>query len=172
MKKPSNEFELKALHDVLRLEPGRYLDIVNAWIEEDPDDLDAYFSRHFAWLNLGEPHLALKDLNKTIGSDSNLIDFMSRGQVYRILGDHEKALGDFARGEALDPEDWEAAQVTLLYQADSYARLGDKASALACCARLGDDFWTPGLNGAPAGNKAEIAERLKEIAADAQRQRS
>jgi tetratricopeptide (TPR) repeat protein len=169
MKHPSNEFELKALHDILRREPGRYLDIVNAWIKEDPKDTSAYYSRHFAWMHLGQPLLAIKDLDKVIESDGDQMDFMSRGQVYRILGFHKKALEDFARGEALNPEDWDGHQVGLLYQADSYAKLGDETSALTYCSRLGDDFWTPGLDGAPAGNKAEIAEQLKQIAGDARR---
>jgi len=51
-------------------------------------------------------------------------------------------------------------------------RLGgfdDPVTALDCCARLPEDFWTPGLDGAPAGNKAEIAAELRRIAAAAQR---
>jgi len=172
MKQPSNEVELKALHNILRYEPERYLGIVNDWIKENPEEPHLYFDRHFAWLRLGQPWRAIDDLNKVITYNGNEIELMTRGEVYRDLGDHKKALEDFARGEALDPAEWDGHQVGLLYQADSHARLGDEASALAYCARLQDDFWTPGLNGAPAGNKAEIAERLKEIAADARRQRS
>jgi len=167
-----DEAEIKYFMNLLRTNPSGYLNIVNLWIKDNPNDIHAYYDRHFAWLDMGEPQLALEDLNKVVELDGDLIAFMTRGEVYRILGNHDKALEDFARGEALDPEDWEAAQVTLLYQADSHAKLGDEASALACCARLGDDFWTPGLKGAPAGNKAEVAQRLKEIAADARRQRS
>jgi hypothetical protein len=50
--------------------------------------------------------------------------------------------------------------------------LRDEASALDCCARLPDNFWTPGLDGAPAGGKAEIADELRRIAADARRKRA
>jgi len=57
----------------------------------------------------------------------------------------------------------------MLYQTDSYAHVGDEASALDCCARLPDDFWTPGIDDAPAGNKAEIADELRRIAAEARR---
>jgi hypothetical protein len=56
-----------------------------------------------------------------------------------------------------------------LFQADAHARLGDEASALAFCARLLDDFWTPGMNSTPSGGKADIAEKLRRIAADARR---
>ena len=79
--------------------------------------------------------------------------------------------GHFGRGEALDPALWEADAIGPYFQADVYARLGDEASALAHCARLPDDFWTPGLDGAPAGGKAQIAEELRRRAADARRNR-
>jgi hypothetical protein len=60
----------------------------------------------------------------------------------------------------------------LLVQADCHARLGNEAAALACCARLHDDFWTGSIEGAPGGSKAEIAEKLRLIAADARRART
>jgi tetratricopeptide (TPR) repeat protein len=170
MKQSSNEIELKTLHNILRYEPERYLEIINNWIKNDPEDIGAYFSRHLAWMQLGQPWKAIADLDKVIAHHGDEIDFMARGGIYRDLGNHKKALEDFAQGEALDPEAWDGHQVGLLYQADSHAKLGDEASALAYCTRLQDDFWTPGLDGAPAGNKSEIAERLKEIAADARRQ--
>jgi len=59
--------------------------------------------------------------------------------------------------------------ITLLYEADSHAHLGDEASALDCCSRLPENHWTPGLDGAPAGNKAEVAAELRRIAAAARR---
>jgi tetratricopeptide (TPR) repeat protein len=95
--------------------------------------------------------------------------FCCRGRVYRELGEHANALADFRRGEAIDPKEWEAHAIPLLYQADSYAHVGDEASALDCCARLPDNHWTPGLDGAPAGNKAEVAVELRRIAAVAGR---
>jgi tetratricopeptide (TPR) repeat protein len=92
--------------------------------------------------------------------------------VYRHLGEYEKALEDFDRGEAINPKRWEEDVVFgLLYQADTHARLGDETAALACCARLPDDFWTPGIEGAPGGSKAEIADKLRHIAAGARRKR-
>ena len=95
----------------------------------------------------------------------------SRGS-YRHIGEYEKALGDFDRAEAIDPEGWEKDIVLgLLDQADTHARLGNEAAALACCARLPDDFWTPGMNNTPSGGKAEIAETLRRMAADARRGR-
>ncbi len=121
-------------------------------------------------MRLGKPLEALDDLNKVIGIEPDVTAVLSRGEVYRHLGDHRKALEDFARAEAIDPMDWETGIVVgLLLQADSYGKLGDEAAALSCCARLPDDFWTPGLGGAPSGNKTEVAAKLRAVAASARR---
>jgi hypothetical protein len=45
--------------------------------------------------------------------------------------------------------------------ADCHARLGDEARALACRTHLPDDFWTPGTDGSPPGDKPAIAETLR-----------
>ena len=172
MKEPATAEELRALHDVLWADPQRYLRIVNGWIEQNPNNSHAYFSRHSAWMRIGEPRRALTDLNKAIElqSQPSAMSLMARGEVYRHLGHHEQALVDLDRAEAIDPADWRHGIVFgLLYQADSHARLGNEAAALNCCARLPDDFWTPGLNGAPSGDKAEVAEKLRGIAAAARR---
>jgi len=166
---PTTPEETLALHKILRSDPQRYLRIVNEWIDDNPENSHAYFDRHFAWMKIGEPRRALEDLDKVIELKPNMVSFLSRGEVYRHLGEYEKALEDFGRGEAIDPIEWQDAAFGLLYQADTHARLGDEASALACCARLPDDFWTPGVKGAPAGDKADIADKLRLIAADARR---
>jgi tetratricopeptide (TPR) repeat protein len=168
MKDPATAEELRALHDILRADPQRYLQIVNGWIEQNPESSHAYFDRHSAWMKIGEPQRALVDLNKAIElrQQPTAMAFMARGEVYRHLGQHQKALEDFDRAETIDPADWQHGIVFgLLYQADSHARLGHEAAAMNCCARLPDDFWTPGLNGAPSGNKAEVTEKLRGIAA-------
>jgi hypothetical protein len=87
------------------------------------------------------------------------------------MGEHEKAIADFASAEAVDPAQWGEDSMGLLYQADSHAQLGNEAAALSCCARLPDDFWTPGPNDAPPGNKAEIANELRRRASAARRNR-
>jgi hypothetical protein len=83
-----------------------------------------------------------------------------------VAGQYEQARQDFDRGEAIDRKQWEDDVFGLFYQADTHARLGDEAAALAYCARLPDDFWTPGVYGAPGGGKADIAEKLRHTAAD------
>ncbi len=95
-------------------------------------------------MTLGEPGKALEDINKSIELAPEPIGYRCRGDVYRHIGEYEKALEDYRHSEALDPARWQEDALPLLHQADVYARLGDEANALACCARLPDDFWTPG----------------------------
>jgi tetratricopeptide (TPR) repeat protein len=169
MKEPTTPEEVMVLHKLLRSDPQRYLQTVNKWIAENPRNSHAYFERHFAWMKIGEPRRALDDLNKVVELDPDQVSFKSRAEVYRHLGQYEKALEDFNRAESLDAKKWQEDAFGLLFQADTHARLGNEAAALGFCARLPDDFWTPGLNGAPSGGKADIAEKLRRIAADARR---
>ena len=171
IKEPTTPDETLALHKILRSDPQRYLRIVNEWLDENPTNAHAYFSRHFAWMKIGEPRRALDDLNRVVRLDPDVSAFFSRGLVHRHLGKYDLACEDFDSGEAIDPRQWQDDVFGVYYQADVHARLGNEASALACCARLPDDFWTPGINGAPAGGKAEIANELRSIAAEAQRKR-
>ena len=171
MKEPTTPEEVKVLHQLLRSDPRRYLQIVDEWIADNPGNSHAYFDRHFAWMKLGEPGRALDDLNAVIRLDPRPVAFCTRGEVYRRLGEYEKALEDFARGEQIDPAQWADDAFGLLFQADCHARLGNEAGALDYCERLHDDFWTPGIEGTPGGGKAEIAEKLRQIAADARRRR-
>ena len=171
MKEPITSEEVSAFHQLLRTDPQRYLRVVNQWIAENPKNWHAYFDRHVYWMKLGEPQRALDDLNKVIELEPEPVAFIMRGEVYRFLGQYQKAVVDYAHAEALDPDDWQDNGFALLYQADAHAHLGNEAAALACCARLGDDFWTPGMNNTPPGGKAEIAQKLRQIAADARRKR-
>jgi tetratricopeptide (TPR) repeat protein len=169
MKEPTTPEEVSVLHKLLRSGPQRYLRIVNEWIAENPRNSHAYFDRHFAWMKLGERQRALDDLNKVIELDPEPVAFLSRGEVYRFLGEYEKAVEEYDRAEAIDPAEWQEDAFGLLYQADAHARLENETAALACCARLPEDFWTPGMNSTPSGGKADIAEKLHRIAADARR---
>ena len=158
------------LQELRRADPQRFLQVIDEWRRENPKNFRPYLSRHFVWSNLGKPRRALDDLDKVIELAPSQGAFCARGRIYRQLGEHANAMADFRRGEAINPKEWEAQAITLLYQADSHAHLGEEAGALDCCARLPDDFWTPGLDGAPAGNKAEVAAELRRIAAAARRE--
>jgi tetratricopeptide (TPR) repeat protein len=171
MREPATAEEILALDKIRESDPQRYLRIVNEWIDRNPRNSHAYFRRHFAWMKIGQPRRALDDLDKVIELDPTPVSLFSRGEVYRHIGEYEKALADFQRAEAIDPKDWHAGGFGPLFQTDTHARLGNEAAALACCARLPDHFWTPGAHDTPAGGKAEIADELRRIAAKARRGR-
>ena len=172
MKEPTTPEELLELHKILRSDPQRYLQIVNEWIQDNPGNSHAFYDRHQAWMRIGEPRKALEDLNKAIALRTNQTALVARGEVYRYLGEYEKALNDYHTGEAIDPAQWEEDAFGLLFEADAHARLGDEEKALACCARLPEGFWTPGLKDAPAGDRVAVAGKLKLIAAEARRARN
>lgn len=171
MKEPTTPEEVKVLHNLLRSDPQRHLQIVNKWIAENPGNSHAYFDRHMAWMKFGEPQRAIADLDMAIQLDPKPVRFWARGDVYRHIGEYEKALEDLDRAEAINPAQWKEDAFGLLVQADCHARLGNEAAALACCARLPDGFWTGSIERALGGSKAEIAETLRQIAADARRKK-
>ncbi len=173
MKQPTTMNEIMAMHKILRSDPHRYLRIVNEWIRQNPQNHQAYFSRHLVWEKIGAPGEAIVDLDKVIELEPkpNSITFLARAHVYRRLGQYDKAIEDLNRAEAIDPKEWRDTAFGPFFQADTYARLGNEAAALAYCALLPDDFWTPGFEGAPGGGKAEIADELRRRAAQARRKR-
>jgi tetratricopeptide (TPR) repeat protein len=171
MRQPTTEDELLALHGLCQSNPQGYLQIMDEWIRQNPRDANAYFSRHYGWLKLGVPDRALDDLNKVIEIDPSQSAYLARGKVLRQIGDLRGAIGDYEKGEALNPAEWKNDAVGPYFQADCHARLGDEATALAYCRMLPNDFWTPGLFGAPAGGKTEIAAELRAIAAGSQANR-
>ncbi len=170
MREPTTPQKVLDLHRIRRSDPQRYLQIVNEWIRENPSNHNALFNRYQGWMEIGEPQRAIEDLNKVIELKPSQEAFLCRGNVNRYLGEYQKAIEDFARGEGIDSAEWQDDIVIgLLYQADCHAQLGHEDTALAYCARLPEDFWTPGIGGAPAGDKAEIADELRRIAARARR---
>lgn len=170
MKKPDTDEELRDFCKLLIKNPQRCLAIVEQWLADDPQDVSALYDRHSVWLELGEPQKALADLDTVIARDpNNPWNFLSRGNLHRRTGDFAQALQDYDRGEAMDPEEWQSHAIGLFFQADCHARVGNESAALSYCSRLPDDFWTPGLFGAPHGGPDEIADQLKEIAYTARR---
>src|SRR5579883_1938938 len=107
MKEPTTPKELLELHKVLRSDTQRYLQIANEWIRRNPRNSHAYFSRHHAWMEMGEPNRTLEDMNKAIALEPDPISYLSRGEIYRHLGEYQKAIEDFDLGEQLDPKGWQ-----------------------------------------------------------------
>jgi tetratricopeptide (TPR) repeat protein len=170
MKSPETPEELLAEHKLLRSDPETYLQIQSDRLRENPRNAEAYFARHYGWMEVGEPQRALEDLDKSIEIEPKQIAWLYRGHVHRHLGEYQNALDDFQHGESIDPEQWDDIWGPL-YQADCHARLGNEKKSLEYWARLPEDFWDPGVYDVPAGNKTEIAEGLRRLAAIARQMR-
>jgi len=167
MELPNTEDELLAFHKLRQSDPGQYLRITNDWISETPRNADAYFYRHYVWLKLEEPGRALNDINTVIKLDPSELAYTCRANIYRQIQKYQEAIQDYERIERINPELWREDWFNLLYQADSYAQVGNLSGALRCWEFLPDDFWTPGMNGAPPGGKMAIQDELLRIAAAA-----
>jgi tetratricopeptide (TPR) repeat protein len=151
---------------LLRTDPVKFLALTNKLVDQHPDDANAYFSRHSAWSHLDRPDLALADLDKSLALEDHYVTHRVRGGLLHGMGRHEEAIVSLDRSEQMEPERWLEAFGPLI-RADCYANLGNEAAALADCATLPDDHWTPGLKGLPAGNKREVAAELRRRAAAA-----
>jgi tetratricopeptide (TPR) repeat protein len=150
--------------DLLRSDPQKYLELAHAVVRQNPTDDRAYFCRHQAHSALGQHDLALADIEKTIAlREPHPLLHNARGLVLRELNRHEEAIEEFSRSREIAPEDW-AHIFGALFRAHSHALLGNLAEALADCAALRDDHWTPGLLGAPAGDKNEVTEEIRRLA--------
>jgi tetratricopeptide (TPR) repeat protein len=149
-----------------RKDPQGYLAYAHGLVAQDPSNADAYIERSWAWDTIGRKDMALEDMDRAVALEPGTGTHELRAYVLRDLGRYREALDDLNRAEACDPQLW-ATGYGLLFRADCHARLGNEAAALADCARLSDDHWTPGMMGAPKGTKAEVAEELRRRAAAA-----
>jgi tetratricopeptide (TPR) repeat protein len=157
--------DLRRHYKLLRSDPHKFMEIAEGYIINNPNDSSGYFTRHQGWMSLGETERALQDMDAAIALEPDSASFTARGCIYRHIGQYRAAIEDFNRAERAGPKEWEDDALGLFYRADCYARLGDEKAALADCARLRDDHWTPGPFQLPAGNKAEVAEALRRLAA-------
>ena len=163
--------DLERNFNLLRYEPEKYLAMAEELVRADPDSPDGYWSRYQAREKLQQYELALADLDKVISLEPpQWIVYECRGNVLRALGRYREALDDFNRAEAIDPVDWNGG-FGHLFRADCHARLGNEKAALEDCAALRDDHWTPGLLGAPAGDKVQVAAAIRRLAVEARRPR-
>jgi hypothetical protein len=65
VKQPTTAEGILELHQILRNDPQRYLQIVTEWIQQDPRNSHAYYDRHLAWMKLGEPRRAIVDITSS-----------------------------------------------------------------------------------------------------------
>lgn len=151
---------------LLRTDPEKFLDLTNKLVAQNQADPGAYFSRHWVWEHLGSPHLALDDLDKALALRDHYVTHSEKGRVLYGMARYKEAIASFDRCQERAPEVWPEEFGPLL-RADCHARLGNEAAALADCDTLPDDHWTPGLFGAPAGTKQEVAAELRRRAAAA-----
>ncbi len=151
---------------LLKTDPQKYLALAEELVRENPDSSGGYFCRYQARNRLGQKELALADIDKVLSLKQHWVHYEARGLALRDLGRYREAIEAHNRAESTNPEEW-AGGFGLLFRAECHARLGNLESALADCARLPEKHWTPGLLGAPAGNKAEVAAELRRLAAAA-----
>ena len=161
------QFDLR--HLLLKKDPQKYVDTMTTHIDKNPQDRRAYFARHQGWNRLGHPEKAIGDLDAAIALGAHPVYHLSRGQILAKLGRHHEALQDYATAEAMtSPSEWVDCWGPL-HQACSYAYLGHSQEALAACSRLKEDHWTPGLDGAPGGNKQEVIAEIRQRLASAKK---
>ncbi|MFZ2005312.1 MAG: tetratricopeptide repeat protein [Stellaceae bacterium] len=161
-----DEDDIDRQFQLRRTDPEKFLELVNARVEEHPDDPNAYFARHQGWSRLGLLDLALADLDKALALEDHYVTHRARGRILQGLGRYREAIDAYNRSERMEPTQWVGSFGPLL-RADCYARLGDETAALKDCDIMPDDHWTPGLFGTPAGNKQEVAKELRRRAAAA-----
>lgn len=162
--------EIDRQFQLWRTDPQKFWEVTNRRVEEHPDSPSAYFGRHQAWARLGRLDLALADLDKSLSLEDHSVTHDARGKTLRGLGRYREAIDAYNRSEQLDPIEWRGG-FGPLFRADCHARLGNEAAALADCATLPDDHWTPGMFSLPAGNKQEVAAELRRRAATARARR-
>jgi tetratricopeptide (TPR) repeat protein len=152
--------QMRAEHEILRRDPQKYVKMMTSHIQGDPNDAHSYFCRHHGWVKLGRFDEALADLDKSLALREHYTAHSARGQVLCHMGRYREALVNYYRSAELDSDGW-YGDWGILERANCHASLGDEASALADCARLGDDFSHPGFGGLPGGNKAEVTAEIR-----------
>lgn len=158
------EFEqFKTRHRLLRQDPGKFLDLANEEIRQNPGDPGGYLHRHWAWDQLGKPDLALTDLSTALSLKEHPALHRERGALLARLGRYSEAIADFDRMQAQDPVRWPGS-LGPNYRAFCHAMLGNVDAALSDCASLPDDHWMPSFQGEPGGSKQDVTNEIRRLA--------
>ncbi len=151
---------------ILHTDPEKFRALAEELIRSSPREHHGYYYRHKAWCQLGKKDLALADIDQVLNLKQHWVLYEAKGNVLRDLGRYQEAIESYNQAQAMDPERWSGG-FGRLFRAECYARLGNETAALADCEHLRDEHWTPGLLGAPRGNKEEVTAELRSLAAEA-----
>jgi tetratricopeptide (TPR) repeat protein len=157
---PTNYTLLDLARECRATDPERALRLANQHIQSNPVDPHGYFSRHLTLSRLGRTTEALRDCTTAIGIAPKPMRYLARGEIYRTLGDHERALADFNRAHDMDREKWLTSFGPHL-RADTLARLGRLDEAREDANLLPDDHWMPANSGLPGGSKREFIYEIE-----------
>ena len=155
---------LDEARDCAARNPKRAFELESRHVAAYPEDSTGYFHRHFSWIRLGAYDKAMQDCETAIRPNAKPVMFMARGDLYRLLGDHARAVEDFTRARDLNYEDW-LTSFGPHHRAGSLARLGRLEDALADCALIADDHRMPAHRGLPGGSKTEFIAEIRRLAA-------
>lgn len=101
-------YQLTKIEDLL--EEDNYQEVVNVATKglEDPDDLSSslLFQRSYAYIELDKTTLAIKDLEKIVGMDSDMPEaYYNLAMLYFNQGDNQKAVKSVKKAYELKPDD-------------------------------------------------------------------
>jgi tetratricopeptide (TPR) repeat protein len=85
---------------------GKAIEYLTNAINLKPDYADAYYSRGFAYYELGKYKIAVRDYDKAIGiHPDDAIAYNNRGKAYAKLRQYNPAIKDFNEAIRLQPSD-------------------------------------------------------------------
>jgi tetratricopeptide (TPR) repeat protein len=161
----TNEVEWRQYHRLLRTHPEQFLRIAEDTIRQYPGDPQGYLDCVTYWMDSEQYEYALADIDTALGLEDCQMSRLDRGMILRCLGRYREAIDELNRCEAMRPE--VVRGIVEVNRAACHAELGDLEAALAECAKLPEDWFLPGLYGAPSGNKGHVTEAVRRIAAAA-----
>ena len=109
-------------HDLAIEDYNTVIELTNAVIEMNPNDIEAYIRRGIAYHHKGEYNLAVANFTKAIELDPSIPQlYLARGVAYHQKGEYGYAIEDVTKTLELNPNNAEAYQ----HRALAYQRKGD-----------------------------------------------